>query len=75
MNEENIPKFKESLLDEEDINPLDNFRVFASETVYVRELAFDIVDNYNIVIAPGEDREPVAIICDYLFIVHNEIIV
>ena len=64
VNEESIEVVQNGLLEEEDINPLDNFRESASETTYVPELAFDIVDNSNIVIAPGEDREPVPIICD-----------
>ena len=43
--EQSIPKVREGLI-EEDINPLDNFRVTSSETAYVPELAFDLVDQF-----------------------------
>ena len=51
-------------LEEEDPNPLDNFRVSASETTLVPELSYEIVDDSNITIAPGENREPLPLICD-----------
>ena len=45
VNQQSIPKVREGLI-EEDINPLDNFRVTSSETAYVPELAFDLVDQF-----------------------------
>ena len=45
-------------LEEEDPNPLYNFRVSASETAFVPELSYEVVDDSNITIAPGENREP-----------------
>ena len=51
-------------LEEEDPNPLDNFRVSASETAFVPELSYEVVDDSNITIAPGENREPLPVICD-----------
>ena len=50
--------------DEENDNPLDRFRIPASETVFVPELAHHIIDDSNVTIAPGEDKEPLPIICD-----------
>ena len=64
VNEQSIPTIQDGLLKEEDINPLDNFRLSASETAYVPDLAFDIVDSSNVIIAPGENKKPVSIICD-----------
>ena len=52
------------LQEEEDSNPIDNFRVSTAETAYVPDLAYNVIDNSNIVIAPAEDREHVPIICD-----------
>ena len=49
---------------EEENNPLDSYRVAASETAYVPELPFSFADEQNVTIAPGEDRQPLAIICD-----------
>jgi len=51
-------------LEEEDPNPLDNFRVSASETAFVPELSYEVVDDSNITIAPGENKEPLPVICD-----------
>ena len=51
-------------LEEEDPNPLDNFCVSASETAFVPELSYEVVDDSNITIAPGENREPLPVICD-----------
>ena len=50
--------------EEEDPNPLDNFRVSASETAFVPELSYQVVDDSNITIAPGENKEPLPVICD-----------
>ena len=50
--------------EEEDPNPLDNFRVSASETAFVPELSYQVIDDSNITIAPGENKEPLPVICD-----------
>ncbi|XP_066935952.1 uncharacterized protein [Clytia hemisphaerica] len=65
VNEENIDQVKTvEHGEEEDENPLDHLRIPASETVFVPELAHDTVDDSNIVIAPGQDQNPLPIICD-----------
>ena len=51
-------------LEEEDPNPLDDFRLSASETAFVPELSYEVVDDSNITIAPGENKEPLPVICD-----------
>ena len=51
-------------LEEEDPNPLYNFRVSASETAFVPELSYEVVDDSNMTISPGENREPLPVICD-----------
>jgi len=43
---------------------INHFRIPASETTFVPELAYDIVDDSNVTIAPGEDKKPLPIICD-----------
>ena len=63
-DEENIEQVKNNENDEEDENPLDSYRIPASETVFVPELAHQLVDDSNITIAPGENKEPLPIICD-----------
>ena len=60
----NIKNELHTNLEEEDPNPLDNFRVSASETAFVPELSYEVVDDSNITIAPGENREPLPVICD-----------
>ena len=52
---------------EEDPNPLDDFRLSASETAFVPELSYEVVDDSNITIAPGENKEPLPVICDVDF--------
>ena len=48
--------------EEEDINPFDNFPISSSETAIVPELSYEVVDDSNITIAPGEDRIPLPVI-------------
>eukprot|EP00111_Clytia_hemisphaerica_P014081 TCONS_00041443-protein len=50
--------------EEEEDNPLDHLRVPASETVLVPELPYQVIDDSNVTIAPGEDKKPLPIICD-----------
>ena len=57
-------KLQTNILEEEDPNPLDDFRVSASETAFVPELSYEVVHDSNITIAPGENREPLPVICD-----------
>ena len=64
INESSVPKVKAENENEEENNPLDDFRLGTSETAYVPELAYEITDDSKVTIAPGEDRQPLAIICD-----------
>ncbi|XP_066911584.1 uncharacterized protein [Clytia hemisphaerica] len=64
VNEEDSEHVDKNDNDEENDNPLDRFRIPASETVFVPELAHHIIDDSNVTIAPGEDKEPLPIICD-----------
>ena len=50
--------------DEEDDNPLDKYRLPCSKTKFVPNIPHQIIDESNIIIAPGEDRQPISIICD-----------
>ena len=50
--------------EEEDANPLDNFGLSASETPFVPELSYQVVDDSNATISPGENKEPLSVICD-----------
>lgn len=43
---------------EEDENPLDELRLTSSETAYVPELSYEILDNTSIAIAPAEGNVP-----------------
>ena len=66
IDEEDIEQVKtvDNNNEEEDENPLDHLRIPTTETLFVPELAHDIVDESNVIIAPGEDKKPLPIICD-----------
>jgi len=49
-------------LTEEDPNPLDLFRLSASETAYVPEVSYEVHNDGNISIAPGENKQPLPVI-------------
>ena len=48
----------------EDDNPLDELRLNSSETAYVQDLMYEILDDACMAIAPGENKLPLPIICD-----------
>ena len=55
---------KETQIEEEDENPLDELRITSCETVFVPDLSYEIIDNTRMTIAPGEDKAPLSLICD-----------
>ena len=49
---------------EEESNPLDDYRIPSSETVYVAGVQYDLRDDAGLVIAAGENKMPLPIISD-----------
>ena len=49
---------------EEESNPLDEYRVLSSESVYVADVQYDLRDDAGLAIAPGENTMPLPIISD-----------
>jgi len=62
-NNENIENDSEDS-EEEDENPFNEHRLPCQETSFVSNIPHEHIDDGNIIIAPGQDKSPVAIICD-----------
>ena len=50
--------------EEEDENPLNEHRLPCQETSFVPNIPHELIDDANVIIAPGQDQKPVSIICD-----------